>query len=91
MENTKKMIIMFWNNRNTELTLKIIPDLCAGCGRCMARCRRDALRMHYRADKATVWLAYPERCTGCGKCTRVCQMQALYLEKESGQVYGAFK
>ncbi len=75
----------------TTATLMIIPELCAGCGKCMVRCRRDALRLHFRDDQATVWLAYPERCTGCGRCVNVCHMSALYVEKQSGQLSMGYK
>ncbi|MCD8071871.1 MAG: 4Fe-4S dicluster domain-containing protein, partial [Alistipes sp.] len=61
------------------------------CGRCMAKCHRDVLRMHYKDDCATVWMAYPERCSGCGKCVRVCHMEALYLETESGELSIGYK
>lgn len=76
---------MFWK-RISEVSLLIDKEKCDGCGICAAKCKQQALIMHYRDDKGFAKLLYPERCTGCGKCAVICKNRAIEIEPvyESG-------
>ena len=51
------------------------PDICNGCGYCVATCPFGVLRLE--GDT----LVIGEGCTMCGACVEVCEVQALALEK----------
>ena len=57
---------------------EIVPSLCNGCGRCVARCQMDAISLVN--EKGAVDL---DRCIGCGNCVGLCKKKAIILhEKE---------
>jgi len=60
--------------------IRVIDDNCTGCGRCMKRCRRNALEISNDGTKKQVVVKYPEKCTACSDCVAVCKFKALVLE-----------
>ncbi|MGC9490160.1 MAG: ATP-binding protein [Thermovirgaceae bacterium] len=60
----------FWGMQ----TAKVNPDLCTGCGACVAACRFDAISM--AGGKAMVDTSF---CEGCTVCRRVCPEKAISL------------
>lgn len=62
------------------MALKILADVCIGCGQCVPACLFGALEM--REDVAVVL----ETCTLCGACVDVCPVEAIILEEEAAPV-----
>ncbi len=59
-------------------------DACRGCGRCVAACRFDAMRLAGLHGTATV---DPLGCEGCGVCAFVCPTDAIaFKERMVGSV-----
>lgn len=54
---------------------QIDPDVCTGCGECIAVCPTDALEL--MEDIAVV--SEPEACSYCGECEKVCPEGAVSL------------
>jgi len=70
---------MFKRKNREVVSLQVIGDLCIGCGRCVNRCRHDAIGMKYKDDRGRAVAYHPERCVGCGKCIGVCPTIAIEL------------
>jgi NAD-dependent dihydropyrimidine dehydrogenase PreA subunit len=56
---------------------------CTGCGRCVACCPMDVLRMDERTGKARV--AYPKDCVACWGCESFCPVSAIDISPERGR------
>ena len=69
-----------------EVDITVRKECCIGCGECVERCRRGAMKLRYREDRAYAWCAYPDKCTGCGKCAKVCWRRAIDIKERSGAV-----
>ena len=61
------LIIPYLRAKPRLAAARVDPANCNGCGRCVADCPYEAVRLS--ADKA---LVYPERCAACGICAGAC-------------------
>ena len=62
------------------VSLKIIPELCVGCGVCIEVCPHGVLEM--REGKAAI--LDRDRCMECGACAGNCAFRALEVDKGVG-------
>jgi len=76
--------------KTKEVTVRVSMDACSGCGKCVVKCRAGAMKMRYREDKASAWVAYPSKCTGCGRCAKVCNYNAVKINELSGIVQKSY-
>lgn len=53
--------------------------LCCGCGACMSRCPKDAIKMEKKADGHFYPWINMEQCISCNLCRTVCQYNHPYL------------
>lgn len=56
-------------------TVRIIPDLCIGCGYCVDECLLNILTISTVTGKAIV--INPDMCNHCGKCIDICSTKAI--------------
>lgn len=69
---------MFWSKKKEDPGKAVIYiNDCRGCGKCIQRCRREALGFTEINGERYARLQYPERCVGCGKCVYVCDYGAI--------------
>ncbi len=61
--------------KNKEKSLRIIEDMCKGCGICVEFCPKKVLKMN--GDK--VEIDDIEKCIKCGFCELRCPDYAIYL------------
>lgn len=64
---------MFLSRNN--INLKIKPELCKGCGICVAFCPKQVLAM----ENEKVVAVDIEKCIKCGLCELRCPDYAIYL------------
>ncbi|MFP4476971.1 MAG: ATP-binding protein [Desulfatibacillaceae bacterium] len=58
----------------------IDPDICTGCGECLARCRFDAITRDFQVKNPG--------CEGCGVCEHFCPSGAITMRRrKSGRLY----
>ena len=64
-----------------EFFVRIEPELCKGCGLCVAFCGRDALKMYddLKSGKRVPQVVNMERCNGCRLCEWYCPDFAIYI------------
>jgi electron transport complex protein RnfB len=55
------------------------PDVCLGCGDCVARCQFGALSLTDGGDLHAACVVGARRCVGCGQCAIVCPSGALQM------------
>jgi formate hydrogenlyase subunit 6/NADH:ubiquinone oxidoreductase subunit I len=64
--------------------LKINPETCKACGRCVERCPVQALKVDdsplTKNKEGKAAKLNPDRCIGCGVCVHKCPTQSLSLE-----------
>jgi NAD-dependent dihydropyrimidine dehydrogenase PreA subunit len=65
-------------------TLKLNPDLCVGCGRCLEVCPHGVFQLDNR--KATI--VSRDACMECGACARNCPVQAIFVKNGVGCAVG---
>ncbi len=72
--------------KDHELSPRVDPELCRGCGRCADICLFDAIKMV--ADAQGVFTAEVLRynCVGCGGCVGRCPVTALNMPYFSNQL-----
>ncbi len=68
-------------------TLRYKPDLCTGCGLCVAVCPHGV----FAAGAGPVRLARPENCIECGACRLNCPAGAVFVESGAGCAWGMIK
>lgn len=59
---------------------RLNPELCNGCGDCVARCQFRAL--NYMATRNKVFIDM-HQCFGCGQCASVCRQDAIAMVERS--------
>jgi NADPH-dependent glutamate synthase beta subunit-like oxidoreductase/NAD-dependent dihydropyrimidine dehydrogenase PreA subunit len=59
--------------------IKLKPEICSGCGICIALCSYDALTLEKSGDK-TLAVINDYRCKRCGVCVAACPSAAIALE-----------
>lgn len=65
----------------------IDENACTGCGRCLGRCRFEAIGRR-EADNRIVCFVEPLACEGCGVCVDACPVSAIgFPEQISGEWY----
>lgn len=62
------------------VTLRLAPEKCTGCGKCLEVCPRNVLALQ---DKK-LRLAEKDRCIECGACVRNCPFDALWVKTGVG-------
>jgi len=60
--------------QHAELSPKIKPKKCIGCGECVEHCSHKAISL--KDEKAVI---NPKNCVGCGECIIVCQTGAVTI------------
>ena len=65
---------------SNAVSLKIIPDLCVGCGMCVEVCPHAVFEM--QEGKAVI--LDRDRCMECGACAGNCAFGALEVDKGVG-------
>jgi len=58
-----------------ESVIRIIEELCTGCGLCVAQCPQDAIGLAF----GKAWIDQG-RCTSCYRCIEVCPQAAIREE-----------
>ena len=67
--------------------VEVDPELCKGCGLCVAFCPQAVLELTDEANSKgykTVWPMHPEKCTGCTICAQMCPDIALVIWRARG-------
>ena len=67
------------SKRAKNKIVRVIPDNCTGCKRCLKRCRHSVLDMTEGEAGLHIAVKYPEKCTACGDCVAICKFDALEL------------
>ncbi|MFH1060333.1 MAG: FAD-dependent oxidoreductase [Pseudomonadota bacterium] len=60
-----------------QLSPRVDPDLCRGCGRCVEICPLDAVRLAENPDGSFTAVVQRHNCVGCGGCVGRCPVTAL--------------
>lgn len=63
------------------------PELCTGCGACVAACASNALAMRYTRE-GTLRPCLVRVCKQCSKCTKVCPAMGIDIGKEEQNFFG---
>ena len=58
-----------------ELVIRVIEELCTGCGLCVAHCPKGAIGLAF----GKAWIDQ-RRCTSCSRCIEVCPQAAIREE-----------
>lgn len=64
-------------DQHAGLQPAVDPDVCIGCGECVATCPRGAVRI----EEERAWVDRA-RCIGCGECITVCPTYAIMFDWE---------
>ncbi|MBU3111115.1 4Fe-4S dicluster domain-containing protein [Clostridium lacusfryxellense] len=65
------------------MSIKIIPQKCVGCGKCLNVCPGNLI---YKKENSKAYIKYPEECWGCCACVKECPASAInyYLGVDIG-------
>ncbi len=77
--------------KGKKYRIKIIEELCKGCGFCVEFCPRHVFEESDELSEKGVRMPKirdEEACAGCGLCAMLCPEIALFLEEE-GEEKGA--
>jgi len=77
-----------------KATVVVKPELCKGCGLCIASCPTEVLSFHEHFNtKGYHYAAYAgEGCTGCGICYYACpEPEAILVWKKGAPVPAGFQ
>jgi uncharacterized Fe-S center protein len=62
-------------DQHSDLSPKVKPKKCVGCGECVAHCAQSAISLE--DEKAVI---HPEKCVGCGECILICPNGAIDVQ-----------
>ncbi len=71
---------------NFPHSVKLVPEKCTGCTRCMLNCPVEAIRL--KNNRAVI---YADKCIDCGECIRACPYGAHVAERESISIIEGYK
>ncbi|MCB2294007.1 4Fe-4S dicluster domain-containing protein, partial [Clostridium algoriphilum] len=54
------------------MSIKIDPQKCVGCGKCLQTCPGNLI---FKKDDSKAFIKYPEECWGCTACLKECPVQ----------------
>ena len=65
------------------MSIKIDPQKCVGCGKCMDACPGNLI---FKKDDSKAFIKYPDECWGCSACVKECPAVAInyYLGADIG-------
>jgi heterodisulfide reductase subunit A len=72
--------------KDHELSPRVDPHLCRGCGRCAEICPFDAIKMVALPDGIFTAEVSPHNCVGCGGCVGRCPVTAMDIPYFSNQL-----
>ncbi len=72
--------------KDHELSPKVDPQLCRGCGRCAEICPFDAIKMAPGPDGTFTAEVVRHNCVGCGGCVGRCPVTAMDMPFFSNQL-----
>ena len=61
------------------MKVRIDPDLCTGCGLCVAQCPMDVLRMDDSKGQPLAVIQYLRDCQSCALCEAECPEGAVLV------------
>ncbi len=69
--------------------VKVVPELCKGCGLCIDACPPNVLEFHSKFNTKGYHYAYytGENCTGCGVCFYACPEPEAIIVYKKGYEY----
>ncbi|MDR1344053.1 MAG: 4Fe-4S dicluster domain-containing protein [Tannerellaceae bacterium] len=59
--------------------VRVVEGRCAGCGRCLKRCRHGVFELLSDEGGVRVVVKNIDRCTACGNCVSCCRFKALEM------------
>lgn len=63
----------------------VMPEMCEGCGECVAACKFGAMemvpRLKFGGTTQSSWVVHPENCVGCSQCANACPWAAVQMTK----------
>ncbi len=62
------------------------PELCTSCGRCAAKCRKDAIYLPFAQAIPQAYIIDMEKCIDCKACIKACPADAIKLEDEGQNI-----
>ena len=68
----------------TGFTLRVVAEICKGCGLCVKACNVDALQLVGEAGPGRRVEVLPGHCLGCGACIDACPSNSLSLVAAPG-------
>ena len=57
--------------------VRVDPDSCNGCGRCLQSCPTDVFRMVELTDRSVALAVYPDDCCDCNLCVIDCPQHCI--------------
>ncbi|MBZ9607640.1 ferredoxin family protein [Clostridium estertheticum] len=65
------------------MSIKIDPQKCVGCGKCMDVCPGNLI---FKKNDSKAFIEYPQECWGCCACVKECPAMAInyYLGADIG-------
>ena len=64
--------------------IEVNPEICSGCGICVAVCNYDAVKLAQSEEGLTAVID-ELRCKRCGACSAACPSDAITIEYYSAQ------
>ncbi|MBE0523147.1 MAG: CoB--CoM heterodisulfide reductase iron-sulfur subunit A family protein [Methanosarcinales archaeon] len=61
-------------------------ELCTSCGRCAAKCSKDAINLPFAQAIPQAYIIDKEKCIDCKACIKACPADAIKLEDEGQKI-----
>lgn len=72
MPPTKDSSVQLTGNLVTpNRPIRIDPEYCSGCNKCVEACMNDVFMPHPERDRPP-FVVYPDECWYCGNCVKIC-------------------